>query len=253
MENKDLQKVYENVYSKGKENFFTFDTLDITAKVINEIDWTDLSVLEIGCGIGDTAAAIANAGASSVVACDYSTSAIETANQKYSLRNLNFFVSSIEDTKGVYDCIVMQEVIEHTDNPLSTIEFLSKHLNPGGHLILTCPSFLNIRGYVWMTLLTLFDVPMSLTDKHFISPFDMQMWADISGLSLTWSTFRHKQAVGEGMVFDMRKRLTNALQDAQMDNSKVEKLLTWLSKASEFEPASKSNGAKALYHFRKPQ
>ena len=253
MKNKDLQKIYEGVYAKGKENFFTFDTLDITEKVINEIDWPGLSVLEIGCGIGDTAAAIANLGASSVVACDYSMSAIETANQKHSIENLTFFVSAIEDTKGVYDCIVMQEVIEHTDNPLSTIEFLSKHLNPGGHLILTCPSFLNIRGYVWMTLQTLFDVPMSLTDKHFISPFDMQEWAQSSGLSLTWNTFRHKQAVGEGMVFDMRKRLTNALEDAKMDNSKVDNLLTWLLKASDFEPASKSNGAKALYHFRKPQ
>ena len=251
IKNKDLQKIYEGVYSKGKENFFTFDTLDITEKVINEIDWAGLSVLEIGCGIGDTATAIANLGASSVLACDYSMSAIETANQKHNIENLTFFVSAIEDTKGEYDCIVMQEVIEHVDNPLATIEFLSKHLNPGGHLLLTCPSFLNSRGYVWMTLQTLFDVPMSLTDKHFISPYDMIEFAQCLGLSLKWNTFRQNQAVGEGMVFDLRKRLTNALEDAKMDNSKVDNLLTWLLKASEYEAPSKSNGAKALYHFIK--
>ncbi len=251
MKNKDLQEIYEGVYAKGKEKFFTFDTLDITKKVVDELDWSGKTVLEIGCGIGDTAAAIANGGAASVEACDYSDSAIKTANENHQIEGLSFSVASIEDTKGVYDCIVMQEVIEHTDDPFATIDRLSQHLKPGGHLILTCPSFLNIRGYVWMTLQTLFDVPMSLTDKHFISPFDMQEWANKLNLGLTWHTFRQEQAVGEGMVFDMKKRLTNALRDAEMDNSKVDLLLEWLLKASDHEANSKSNGAKALYNFTK--
>ena len=251
MKNKDLQEIYEGVYAKGKEKFFTFDTLDITKKVVDELDWSGKTVLEIGCGIGDTAAAIANAGAASVEACDYSDSAIKTANENHHIEGLSFSVASIEDTQGVYDCIVMQEVIEHTDNPFATINKLSQHLKPEGHLILTCPSFLNIRGYVWMTLQTLFDVPMSLTDKHFISPFDMQEWAEKLNLGLTWHTFRQEQAVGEGMVFDMKKRLTNALRDAEMDNSRVDLLLEWLLKASVHEADSKSNGAKALYNFTK--
>jgi len=102
-----------------------------------------------------------------------------------------------------------------------------------------------------MTLQTLFDVPMSLTDKHFISPVDMQEWAEKLNLGLTWHTFRQEQAVGEGMVFDMKKRLTNALRDANLDNSKVDLLLEWLLKASVHEVDSKSNGAKALYNFTK--
>lgn len=251
MKNKDLQEIYEGVYAKGKEKFFTFDTLDITKKVVDELDWSGKTVLEIGCGIGDTAAAIANAGASSVEACDYSDSAIKTANENHQIEGLSFSVASIEDTQGEYDCIVMQEVIEHTDDPFATINKLSQHLKPAGHIILTCPSFLNIRGYVWMTLQSLFDVPMSLTDKHFISPFDMQEWAEKLNLGLTWHTFRQEQAVGEGMVFDMKKRLTNALRDAEMDNSKVDLLLEWLLKASVHEADSKSNGAKALYNFTK--
>ena len=145
----------------------------------------------------------------------------------------------------------MQEVIEHTDNPFETIEFLSKHIAIGGHLILTCPSFLNIRGYVWMTLQLLFEVPMSLTDKHFISPFDMEEWAEKLELELSWKTFRHEQGVGEKMIFDMQKRLKNALRDAEMDKSKVDHLLVWLGQASSYEPPSKSNGAKGLYHFKR--
>jgi 2-polyprenyl-3-methyl-5-hydroxy-6-metoxy-1,4-benzoquinol methylase len=48
-------------------------------------------VLEIGCGIGDTAAAIAKAGATSVEACDYSDSAIKTANLNHQIKGLSFF------------------------------------------------------------------------------------------------------------------------------------------------------------------
>jgi 2-polyprenyl-3-methyl-5-hydroxy-6-metoxy-1,4-benzoquinol methylase len=251
MKNKDLQAIYDGVYANGKEKFFTFDTLDITKKVVDELDWSGMTVLEIGCGIGDTAAAIARAGAASVLACDYSDAAIKTATENHRIEGLSFSVASIEETKGEYDCIVMQEVIEHTDNPFATIDILCHHLKPEGHLILTCPSFLNIRGYVWMTLQTLFDVPMSLTDKHFISPFDMEEWAEKLNLQLSWHTFRQKQAVGEGLVFDMKKRLTSALRDADMDNSRVDLLLEWLLKASDYEADSKSNGAKALYHFIK--
>lgn len=251
MDNKDLQNIYETVYSKGKENFFTFDTLDITEKVINQINYKGLRVLELGCGIGDTAAQIAQMGAEYVEACDYSDSAILTAQKNHTADNLRFRVASIESITEKFDCIILQEVIEHTDDPFETISQLSNHLSDNGHLILTCPSFLNLRGYVWMTLQTLFSVPMSLTDKHFISPFDMKDWAERLNLELNWFTFRHKQAYGEAMVFDMNKRLKNALKDAELPNEKVDELLKWLLKASAYEIETISNGAKALYHFRK--
>ena len=249
--NKDLKKIYENAYASGKENFFTFGTLDITDEIVNEIKWQGLSVLEIGCGIGDTASAIAKSGASSVFALDYSQNAINTAKNNHRLNNLVFEVGSLEDINSSYDCIIMQEVIEHVDNPFKTIRKLNKHLNNDGHMILTCPSFLNMRGYVWMTLQLLFDVPMSLSDKHFISPFDMENWASELDLKLSWRTFRHEQAYGSKMIIDMEKRLRNALKDAEMDNSKVEDLLMWLKSASDYESNTISNGAKGFYHFKK--
>ena len=55
---------------------------------------------------------------------------------------------------------------------------MKQHLKPQGQLVVTCPSFLNLRGHVWMTLQLLLDVPMSLTDLHFICPFDMERWAE---------------------------------------------------------------------------
>ncbi|MBU1145321.1 MAG: class I SAM-dependent methyltransferase [Firmicutes bacterium] len=249
--NKNLQDIYERVYSQGKEKFFTFDTLDITKKIADELNYKDLEILEIGCGTGETAYEISLRDPKLVTAVDYSESAIKTAQGNYIKSNLKFEVKSIEHVVGKYDCIIMQEVIEHTDNPYSTIQKLTEHLKDKGHLILTCPSFLNIRGYVWMTLQLLFNVPMSLTDKHFISPFDMEKWAQECNLSLKWFTFRHDQGSGDKMIYDLKKRLTNALSDANFNNTNVDLLLEWLLKASQYEVETVSNGAKALYHFQK--
>ena len=49
----------------------------------------------------------------------------------------------------------------------------------------------------------------------------------------------------------MEKRLTNALKDAQLDNSRVKDLLSWLELASDYENNTISNGAKGIYHFKK--
>lgn len=246
----NLKAVYEQIYTNGKEKFFSFDSSDVTQEVVKEMNWNDLEVLEIGCGTGETAFAVARAGASYVKAVDFAESAIRIAHNRYDIDNLFFEVGSSETVAGVFDCIVMQDVIEHTDDPLGTIKSLQPHLKQNGHLIITCPSFINLRGTVWMTLQILFDVPMSLTDKHFIIPNDMVDWGRQTNMRVTWRTFRYEQAHGHAMIQDMKKRLKNALRDANMDNSNVERLLDWLTKASEYQPNDAYNGAKALYHFR---
>jgi hypothetical protein len=100
-----------------------------------------------------------------------------------------------------------------------------------------------------MTLQLLLDVPMSLTDRHFICPPDMERWAHQLGFNCSWHTFRHSQAHGEQMLVDLRKRLTNALRDASLKHTQVDSLLNWLHQASCFESGAHHNGAKALYHL----
>ncbi len=251
--NEGLKSLYEKVYQTGKENFFTFSTEDVASEVIREIDWKGKNIIEIGCGTGDLAARIADAGASQVLAVDYTTSAIETARKKHQRPNLRFEVRSPGDIHGTYDVAVAQEVIEHTDSPQEFLKNLKEMIVPSGQIIVTCPSFLNLRGYVWMTLQTLLQVPMSLSDKHFISPFDVEQWAKNLGLKMRWRTFRYGQAHGEQLISDFEKRLTNALKDAGLDNSRVSEFLRWLDKARIYEKDSESNGAKALYHFKNIQ
>lgn len=245
--NAALQETYEAVHAGGREKFFTFPTDDVTREVVAELpSWRGLRVFEAGCGTGETAAALAASGAD-VLAVDYAQSAITEARRRHGDRGARFEVGDWTQTDGAFDVVVLQEVIEHLDDPREALERLSRRLLPGGRLIVTCPSFVNVRGIAWMTLQTLFGVPMSLTDRHFIGPWEMEGWARELGLSCRWRTFRHGQAHGEAMRVDLEKRLRNALRDAKMDNSRVSPLLDWLEAVGRYQPAAEHNGAKALY------
>ena len=74
------------------------------------------------------------------------------------------------------DVVVSCGTLEHMSDPRQELCRMIELVDGKGTIILTCPYFLNIRGFVWMTLALLLDVPMSLTDKHFISPFDIEGW-----------------------------------------------------------------------------
>ena len=248
MDNIQLQQLYEKVYSEGKEKFFTFSTADVSQEVLLELAWDGLEVLEIGCGTGETAYMIATAGGQ-IRAIDFAEAAIAEAKVRYQHPNLSFQVGGFADLEGKYDAIVLQEVIEHLDNPAASLAQMKAHLKPHGLLIITCPSFLNLRGVVWMTLQILLDVPMTLSDINFICPFDMERWADQLGFQCSWRTFRHGQAHGDQMIVDMKKRLTHALRDAGLPNHKVDPLLDWLREAARFETDRQHNGAKALYRL----
>jgi len=52
------------------------------------------------------------------------------------------------------------------------------------------------------------------------------------------------------MIVDMKKRLFNALSDANLPNHKVETMISWLENVIEYQNRNtkiESNGANALY------
>ena len=101
-----------------------------------------------------------------------------------------------------------------------------------------------------MTLQLLFQVPMSLSDIHFFSPFDFLEIAKKHQIDLEWTTFAHDRVYGEKLILDMRKRLNNAIRDAGMDNSRVEDLMHWLERVIQIDTvATKNNGGKGFYVF----
>ncbi len=257
--NEGLKDLYQRAFQGGKEyaggenSFFTFSTADITEYILENVDFKGKDILEVGCGTGDTAFALAQNGAGSVVAIDYSEEAIKTCKKKYRQSNLEFEARDYRTITDTYDIVLLQEVIEHMNDPAKVISGLMKNVKDNGTLILTCPNFTNIRGYIWMTLQILFDVPMSLSDIHFFSPFDFEEIAQNENLKLKWKTFAHDRVVGEKLIADMRKRLKNALKDKGMDNSKVDDLLDWISKVVKLDnQPTQINGGKGFYVFSSP-
>lgn len=257
--NETLKSIYDKAYAGNKQyagdegSFFTFSTDDVTEFVVKNVDFAGKRVLEVGCGTGETAAAIAAAGAAEVLALDYSAEAIASCRARHSAPNLTFEVKDYRQVGRRFDIVVLQEVIEHLDEPETAIVQLMDLVEPqGGQLVLTCPNFTNLRGYIWMALQLLLNVPMSLTDLHFFSPFDFEEIASRHGLALQWTTFAHDRVYGERLIVDMRKRLTNALRDAGLDNSRVDVLMEWLRKVVTIDnQPSRINGGKGFYIFSK--
>ena len=92
---------------------------------------------------------------------------------------------------------------------------------------------------------------MSLTDLHFICPFDMKRFCDDRGLHMEYESIYQEWGSGDDMIRDLGKRLRNALRDADMDNSKVDDLLNWLVEAKEYFKTDNDSGAIVVYKISK--
>lgn len=253
MQNKDLLKVYDNVYRNDSSQFYSFNTFPESKLIIEMLPtWNGLNVLEIGCGEGRLAAMLSFAGAKSVVAVDYSQEAISMAQERINLDNVHYQCVDYHNITGQYDVVVLQGVLEHLDEPFGELEYiLEKLVRQDGVVITSSPSFLNPRGYVWMTLQLLFDIPMSLTDLHFLCPFDFENFSMEKGYSIEFRSIDQERASGERLIIDFQKRLPNALKDAGMDNSKVDRLLDWLSQATPYQQRDEFSGATVAYKISK--
>ena len=248
--NHDLKSQYDNIYRTGAyDNFFSlFNPYWVHRAILDSIqDWRGKKVLEIGCGQGELSAQISFAGAHSINAIDYSKAAIEIATTNINLPNVKFDCVDGNIVQGSYDVVVMAGVLEHTDHPYAFLDkIFDKNLNGGGQLITVMPSFLNPRGYVWMTLQILLGVPMSLTDIHFFLPDDIKNYAEEKGLKISISTIDQDWGCGERLINDFNKRLRNALRDAKLDASKVDLFIEWLDTARKHFVQNEMSGALML-------
>ena len=251
MRNSDLQQTYDGIYKAGARKFHSYSTFPESRLILEMLpSWAGLRVLEIGCGEGRLAALIGFAGATHVDAVDYSQEAINVATSQIKLPNVAFQCRDYTEISDNYDVVVMQGVLEHLDKPFEALsEIMERNVGQGGFLVTSSPSFINPRGYVWMTLQMLLDVPMSLTDIHFICPFDMREYAEEKGLELEIRSTDFDWASGKRTVVDFNKRLRNALRDANLPNDRVDRLLGWLAKAMPYHRHDEYSGATVAYKF----
>ena len=251
MKNKDLEKKYDRVFKGGANNFFTSDYFEEAITIAGYYDWKNKRVLDIGCGEGRLASMIAGASASEVIGIDYSKEAIENAKSKFNLPNLSFIKDDYKNINGTFDVVTMEGVMEHFDDPWKELKNILDLVSHNGCLITSSPSFLNPRGYIWMTLVKLFNIQMSLTDLHFICPFEMKDFCRNNNCTLDYKPVYQDWGAGQMMLTDFNKRLRNALKDSSIDDSGVDDLLSWLNQASPYFEQTNHSGAVTVYKIIK--
>lgn len=239
----DLQIKYEEIYRDSDVWLFTKSN-GIHSVVLGQIKeyLSNKRVLDVGCGAGRLAIMCANF-AKEVTGFDFSESAIRLARLCASCtktNNVEFLVSDInkycQQISKKYDVITMIGVLEHVQEPVNILREVTNILDKHGTLIIACPNFINFRGFSYMTLLTLFGLPMSLADLRQIDIKDIKIWAENVGLKLE-KTFGaiYKFAWAKKASKDMIKRVPEAIEDK---NLKIEldfkAYSAWLDRMAEF-------------------
>ncbi|MBM3231060.1 class I SAM-dependent methyltransferase [Candidatus Peregrinibacteria bacterium] len=257
--NAKLKAFYDGVYKKGERAHYTqfrLQTGDLPAEfsaVFALIDWEGKEVLDVGCGTGDMCALIAGAGAKRSVGIDFAESAITEANKKYQAPNLTFICGDVADLEDRFDVVISNGTLEHMDDPLKTLRQLKTMLKPGGSLIMTCPNWLNARGYILQTLWHMFRAPITLADIHYLGPVDFEGWARELEMDLEWSTVDCEWGSGMKMVKDLERRLPNVARDAgwQTTKEQIDGFLQWIeTKVVPFKDEGKHAGAAGVYHLK---
>jgi SAM-dependent methyltransferase len=248
--NAGLKELYEVWHKQGPSSWFSDGTNERTAIINSGIPWDGKRVLEIGCGEGDLAYAVSLL-AKTVLGNDYSLVAIKSAQHKFGKgadKNFHFTTLDYRKMNQRFDRVVLMGVLEHFDQPWAELDWIARNLVvKGGDIITSSPCFLNPRGIVWMTLATLFDAPMSLTDLHFLHPWEFEQFAKENDCvkSLAVSFTDRDWGYGEEMVADLRQRLPKVFPE--MDKGKIARLVDWLERSSPFVYAAP--GATAVYRL----
>ena len=254
----DLKEYYNKLYTDGKEKYWNDlkDSKDGLGKshhfIIDDLagrKFKPMSMLDFGCGEGDFLEYFH--GLAKRVGIDFSEVAIAHAKARGS--KVTYVLGAEEAVKGTYDFITSVGVLEHVEHPQKTFRCLYKALNQGGLMYLVCPSHYNIRGVIWQALNVLLNVPMSLADRHVISLADIKAWVGRDAAQVNFGTIDPDVVMGDDMIRDLNKRLTNALLDAKLDNTKVPEFLTWLKEAKHHFTVNGDNGCEAVYVIKKSE
>ena len=158
--------------------------------ITKNISIQDSHVLDIGCGGGILAEAMAKQGAI-VTGLDASKENISIASQHASENNLNInYVVSTAETfsenhTDEFDLITCMELLEHVPDPVSIIQASGKMIKPGGHVIFSTINR-NIKAYILAVLTGEYLLKLLPRGTHryekFIRPSELVNWCNEYGL-----------------------------------------------------------------------
>lgn len=153
-------------------------------------------VLDVGCGGGLLAEALAHRGAQ-VVGIDTSSEAIRAAKLhalEQGIESVTYQVAGIEAYRAArepgasgFDAVVCMELLEHVPEPDRLVTECAELVEPGGHL---CLSTLNRTTEAWLLGIVAAEHLLGLlprgTHRHdrFVRPSELAAWGRRAGLVL---------------------------------------------------------------------
>ena len=146
---------------------YRYEKLHYLPELVNFSDYRGLTVLDVGCGVGNDLARFACSGAS-VTGIDLAIHSIELAKTNFSQRNLQgeFFVMNGEAMTfpdNRFDVIFCHTVLHFTPQPQKMIAEIFRVLRPGGTAILMTvnrKSWLNFMQHVASVKIDHLDSPV---------------------------------------------------------------------------------------------
>jgi 2-polyprenyl-3-methyl-5-hydroxy-6-metoxy-1,4-benzoquinol methylase len=185
---------------------YRFDKLRYLPKVVDFNGYSDMKLLEVGCGVGIDLAHFAKGGAD-VIGIDLAETSIDLARQYFEQAGLKgeFALGNGEDLQfedNSFDVVYAHGVIQYTANAQKMVDELRRVVKPGGIVIMMVYNRISWLNFLSQTLgvgLEHEDAPV--LKKYSISEFESLL-----------SGFKHVEIIPER--FPVRSRLQKGAKAA---------------------------------------
>jgi 2-polyprenyl-6-hydroxyphenyl methylase / 3-demethylubiquinone-9 3-methyltransferase len=147
---------------------------------------TGATVLDVGCGGGILAEAMAQRGAR-VTGIDLSEKALRVAelHRHESKLDVRYEKSSVEDFAGEFDIVTCMELLEHVPQPASMVAACARLVRPGGRVFFSTINR-NPKSYLFAVVGAEYVLGLLPKGTHdymrFIKPSELSRWSRAAGL-----------------------------------------------------------------------
>jgi 2-polyprenyl-6-hydroxyphenyl methylase / 3-demethylubiquinone-9 3-methyltransferase len=144
------------------------------------------TVLDVGCGGGILAEAMAQRGAR-VTGIDLSEKALRVAELHLheSRLDVRYEKSSVEDLAGEFDLVTCMELLEHVPQPASMVAACARLVRPGGRVFFSTINR-NPKAYLFAVVGAEYVLGLLPKGTHdyarFIKPSELSRWSRAAGL-----------------------------------------------------------------------
>ena len=185
------------------------------------------TVLDVGCGGGILAEAMASRGAA-VTGVDASEGALATA--RLHLEESGVEVEYIratgeqmaEERPGAFDVVTCMELLEHVPDPASLVDACARLVRPGGHVIFSTINR-NPKAYMLAVIGAEYILGLLPRGTHdygkFIRPSELDAWSRSAGLTmealegLTYNPLTRRYRLSGDVDVNYLARLSRSVED----------------------------------------